>query len=114
MHGSPSLPPPARRPGSTHAPAAIGCRGEPERLAFEIETALELTSNMKLSVVLGAPPCSIPLLASMKSVLRKLNPGTSQESRSQRAKDRHLTARKPRRKVRSPCAMRGVRTERSE
>ena len=37
---------------------------------------------MKLSVVLGAPPCSIPLLSSMKSVLRKLNPGTSQESRS--------------------------------
>ena len=63
-------------------PAVIGCRGEPERLAFEIETAPELTSNMKLSVVLGAPPCSIPLLASMKSVLRKMNPGTSQENRS--------------------------------
>ena len=30
---------------------------------------------MKLSVVLGAPPCSIPLLASMKSVLKKDEPG---------------------------------------
>ena len=37
---------------------------------------------MKLSVVLGVPPCSRPLLASMKSVLRKMNPGTSQESRA--------------------------------
>ena len=36
MHGSPSLPPPAR-PGSTRVPAAIACCGEPERLTVEIE-----------------------------------------------------------------------------
>ena len=49
------------------------------------KAAPQLTSNMKLSFLLGALPWSTPLLASMKavtSVLKKMKPGMSQESRA--------------------------------
>ena len=49
------------------------------------KAAPQLTSNIKLSLVRGAPPRAAPLLASMKavrSVFRNTKPGTSQEIRA--------------------------------
>ena len=49
------------------------------------KAAPQLASIMKLSDVRGAPPRSSPLLSSMKavkSVLKKMKPGTSHEKRA--------------------------------